>query len=607
MKIIGISGVDQNVAFKVREFPGLSKREYRINQGFDSAAALVDAGEVIAAAAEERFTREKATGDFPAQAIQYCLRAGKIKISEVDFLAHGFAYEPFRSAFQEPEHARKQYEELYSPEVQKQHLNRHFSGVDWERKFIAVPHHLAHAASAFYLSGFEESLILVSDGMGEVHGMTVAVGQGTEIKILKQVPAFHSLGILYGVFTLHLGFCMNMDEYKVMGLAPYGNPRRYFGKVMELVHLKSDGTYIIPAFARDKTSLEKETHSGILNFLAERFGPPREPDGEMTQDHKDIAAALQAVLQAYQLHVVRHFKRETGQSRLCMAGGVALNCSVNGVLRRSRLFDRMFIQPAAGDDGCAVGAALFAQKLCDPGFKPRKMTLPLWGPEFGEREIEQALDDQSGCVWSKADSFDELCRQVAERLAAGEVVAWFQGRMEFGPRALGSRSILADPRDPGMRDRVNSLVKKREGFRPFAPVVTSEAAGGYFDIVPGEEPAFAHMLYVTQVQPAHRQALPAITHVDGSARVQTVSEQDNPRLWKLLKAFERVSGLPILLNTSFNVKGEPIVCTPREAINTFRNAHLDALVLGDYLVEPKRAELEDREAGEMQPAVALAG
>ena len=589
MNIIGISGIHQNVAFKAREFPGLSRRQYRINQGFDSAAALVNGDGVVAAAAEERFTREKATGDFPLRAIQYCLQAGNIKIHEVDYLAHGFAYEPFRSAFQEPEYARKQYEELYSPEVQKRHLARNFPAVDWERKFIAVPHHLAHAASAYYLSGFDESLILVSDGMGEVHSMSVAVGQGGEIKILKEIPAFHSLGILYGVFTLYLGFVMNMDEYKVMGLAPYGNPRRYFDKVMELVSLKSDGTYIVPAFAKDATLLEKETHDGILRLLAERFGPPRDPEGEMTQTHKDIAAALQAVLQTCQMHVLRHFKNETGQNHVCLAGGVGLNCSLNGVLRRSRLFDRMFVQPAAGDDGTALGAALYAQKLQDPGFHVRKMTLPLWGPEFADEEIKRALDARGDCVWRRTDSFDELCGHIAGRLAKGEVVAWFQGRMEFGPRALGSRSILADPRDPGMRDRINSLVKKREGFRPFAPVVATESARKYFDIAPGDEETFAHMLYVTPVLPAYRQKLPAITHVDGSARVQTVSEQHNPRLWKLLKAFEQLTGLPIVLNTSFNVKGEPIVCTPAEALNTFKNAQLDVLVLGDYVVEPKRA------------------
>jgi carbamoyltransferase len=321
-------------------------------------------------------------------------------------------------------------------------------------------------------------------------------------------------------------------------------------------------------------------------LLAEKFGPPRAPEGEITSDHQDIAAALQAVLQACQMHVLKHFQIQTGQRRLCMAGGVALNCSLNGVIRRSRLFDRVFVQPAAGDDGTALGAALYIQKVHDTGSQPRKMTVPLWGPEFEEEEIRRALQDRVDCKWAKADSFQELCRDVAERLAGGEVVAWFQGRMEFGPRALGSRSILADPRDPKMRDRINRLVKKREAFRPFAPIVTSEAAREYFDIAPGEEEAFAHMLYVTYVLPAYRNQLPAITHVDGSARVQTVSETHNPRLWHLLKAFEQITGLPVLLNTSFNVKGEPIVCRPREALNTFRAARLDALVMGDYLVEP---------------------
>jgi len=605
MNVIGISGVHQNIAFKVREFPGLSKRQYRINQGFDSAAALVGCDGVVAAAAEERFTREKATGDFPVRAIEYCLQAGNIRIGDVEFLAHGFAYEPYQSAFQEQDHSRKQYEELFSPDVQKRHLRQHFPDEDWDRKFVAVPHHLAHAASAFYPSGFDESLILVSDGMGEIHSMTVAVGKGTEIKILRQIPAFHSLGILYGVFTLHLGFCMGMDEYKVMGLAPYGNPRRHFDQLMDLVSLKSDGTYTIPAFASDKTPLEKETHDGILSLLAERFGPPREPHSQITLDHQDIAAALQAVLQACQLHVLRHFKRETGQTRLCMAGGVALNCSVNGVLRRSRLFERMFVQPASGDDGCAVGAALFAQKLQDPGFRPRRMQMPLWGPEFGETEIRQALEQRPDCVGTRMGCFEELCHEVAARLAAGEIIAWFQGRMEFGPRALGNRSILADPRDPDMRERINRLVKKREGFRPFAPVVTSESARQFFEINPGDEESFAHMLYVAQVLAEFRAKLPAITHVDGSARVQTVSPDDNPRLFKLLKAFEAITGLPIVLNTSFNVMGEPIVCTPAEAINTFRNARLDALVLGDYLVEAV-GDAQDPGDGVRQPAGSIA-
>jgi len=616
MNIIGISGIHNNVAFKRREFPNLSSREYRIAQGFDSAAALVADGRVVAAAAEERFTGEKATGDFPVRAIAYCLRAANLKPGDIDFFSHGFAYEPFKASFQEQPFTRKQYLELYSPEVQKQHLREFFPGSDWENRFVPVLHHVAHAASAFYPSGFEESLILVSDGMGEVHSMTVGLGLGADIKILKQIPAFHSLGILYGVFTLYLGFYMGMDEYKVMGLAPYGNPRRYFDQMMEFVKLKEDGTYTIPIFANDRRLAESETHSGVLRALAERFGPARDPEAEITQQHKDVAAALQAVLQACQLHVVRHFKRETGQKNLCMAGGVALNCSANGVIRRSRLFERMFVQPAAGDDGCALGAALYAQRLHDSAFRPRKMSVPLWGPEFEEAELRSALDGRF--EFTRAESFDELSRQIALRLAAGEIVAWFQGRMEFGPRALGSRSILADPRDPTMRDKINSLVKKREAFRPFAPVVTNEGAAKYFDIAEGDEETYAHMLYVTPVRPPYRQQLPAVTHVDGSARIQTVFEEHNARLWKLLKDFEQVTGLPILLNTSFNVKGQPIVCTPQEAVETFLRARLDVLVIGDYIVTPKHAskaagegelgngsciaadELKESEAGQQQ-------
>jgi carbamoyltransferase len=270
-----------------------------------------------------------------------------------------------------------------------------------------------------------------------------------------------------------------------------------------------------------------------------------------------------------------------------MAGGVALNCSVNGVIRRSRLFEKVFVQPAAGDDGTALGAALYAQRLHDPAFKPCKITVPLWGPEFDDDEIHNALEASGQCLYQKFESFDALCEAVAARLAEGQIIAWFQGQMEFGPRALGSRSILADPRDPGMRDKINSLVKKREAFRPFAPIVTRQAAAQYFEIAPGDEETFAHMLYVTQVRSAYRGQLPAITHVDGSARVQTVFEEYTHGLWKLLKEFERIAGLPILLNTSFNVKGEPIVCTPQEALNTFRTAKLDVLVMGNYVAVSK--------------------
>ena len=587
MNIIGISGFQHSVAFKKKEFPNLSSRDYRIAQGFDSAATLVRNGEVLAAAAEERFTGEKATGAFPVNAMRYCLEAGKLQPEQVDFVAHGFSYEPFKPLFSQEEYRRRQYEEVYAPELQKELFEQHFPRCGWDQKFVPVLHHLAHAASAFYPSGFEESLILVSDGMGEIHSMMIAVGSGADIKVLKQIPALHSLGTLYGAFTLYLGFYMSLDEYKVMGLAPYGNPRKHYNRIIEFVKLKDDGTYTVPVFAHDRTLAQRETHSGVLQFLEEQFGPAREPDSEITQDHKDIAAALQAVLQTCQMHVLRHFKEETGLSRLCMAGGVALNCSANGVIKRSRLFEKMFVQPAAGDDGTSLGAALFAARQRETAFKPRRMSVPLWGPAFGEAQIKEALAERNDCDVLKCGSFDDLCKNIASRIDKGEIVAWFQGRMEFGPRALGSRSILADPRDPTMRDRINSLVKKREAFRPFAPVVTNEAASDIFDIEPGDEDTFAHMLYVMPVRPAFREKLPAITHVDGSARAQTVNREHNPRLWQMLKEFEKLSGLPVLLNTSFNVKGQPIVCTPMEALDTFLFAKLDVLVMGDYIVLPK--------------------
>ena len=589
MNIIGISGMHHSVSFKKREFPNLSSRHYRIAQGFDSAAALVNSGEVVAAAAEERFTGDKATGAFPVHAIRYCLQAGNLKPEEVDYIAHGFSYEPFKAFFDEEEYRRKQYAEVYSIDVQKALIEQHFPASNWSGRFIPVLHHLAHAASAFYPSGFDEALILVSDGMGEIHSMTVAVGKGADIRVLKEVPALHSLGTLYGVFTLYLGFYMGLDEYKVMGLAPYGNPRRYYNRILEFVKLKNDGTYAIPIFARDQTLSERETHAGVLRFLEEQFGPAREVDSEITQEHQDIAAALQAVLQTCQMHVLRHFRKETDQTNLCLAGGVALNCSANGIIKRSRLFDNMFVQPAAGDDGTSLGAALYAERQHNPGFKRRRMNVPLWGPAFGEQELKEALAARTDCESVRCESFDQLCQDIAARIDTGQIVAWFQGRMEFGPRALGSRSILADPRDPTMRDRINSLVKKREAFRPFAPVVAKEGAARVFDIQPGEEDTFAHMLFVMPVRPAFRDKLPAITHVDGSARAQTVAREHNPRLWQLLNEFEKLSGLPVLLNTSFNVKGQPIVCTPREALDTFLFARLDVLVMGDYIVVPKRA------------------
>src|ERR1051325_2128506 len=306
MNVIGYSGLSNSYSFKQKQFPGLSSREYNIAQGFDAAAALLGQKGVLAAAAEERFTRQKATGAFPINTMRYCLKAGNLKPEDIDYFAHGFSYEPHKASFQTDDFARRQYDEVFAPEVQKRFLTEHFGELDWDKKFIPVPHHLAHAASAFYLSGFNDALILISDGMGEVQSMTVATGQGTDIKILAEIPAFHSLGNLYGVFTHYLGFYINSDEYKVMGLAPYGNARRFFNEIMEFVSLRNDGTYTLPIFAHNHNREEQETHAGVLKFLAQKFGPARDPESEITQSHKDLAASLQSVLQPCQLHVLRH-------------------------------------------------------------------------------------------------------------------------------------------------------------------------------------------------------------------------------------------------------------------------------------------------------------
>jgi carbamoyltransferase len=422
--------------------------------------------------------------------------------------------------------------------------------------------------------------------MGEFHSATVAIGNANDIRVIKQIPGLHSLGLFYGVFTLYLGFFMGLDEYKVMGLAPYGNPRRHFDKLMGLVQLKADGTYEIPCLSRNQSWEEKETYNGTLCLLTEMFGQPREPESEICQNHMDIASSLQAVLQTALLHVLRHFKKETDQKHLCMAGGVALNCSANGVIQRSRIFRKVFVQPAAGDDGSALGAALYVHRRHQPKASYARTPAPFWGPEYDNDTIGKVINARADCFAAEYPSLEALVQDVAKRLAQGEIIGWFQGRMEFGPRALGNRSILADPRGSDMRSRINRLVKKREEFRPFAPAVTAEASVQYFDIRDGEEPIYAHMLFVTQVRKQYQHQLAAVTHVDGSARVQTVQRADNPRFWALLNAFGEVAGMPILLNTSFNVRGQPIVRTPEEAVDTFLGAKLHALVLGNYVVVP---------------------
>ena len=586
MRIMGISGLAHGVDFKQRRLPGLSSREYRIVQGLDSAAALVTEAGINSAAAEERFSRQKGTGEFPAGAIRYCLAHANLLATDIDALAHAFCYERYASQFtQGDSYARDQFHEVYSIDALRSAIEEHFPNEGLSQKVHRVEHHLAHAASAYFLSGFDESLVFVADGMGEVHSTTVAVGTRGGLTVLRQIPAVHSLGILYGVFTLYLGFTMNLDEYKVMGLAAHGDPARYFNEMMELVHLHDDGTYTIPVLFANTTLVEKETYRGTLRRLSEIFGPPRLPDAEITRRHADVAAALQACLQAALLHLLGHFRRATGQTHLCIAGGVGLNCTANGFINRSRLFRRIFVQPAAGDDGAALGAALFMQHTIGGGVENRHIGTPLWGPSYPRHEIAVTLAKHPECRNTLYADADELASEVAARLAAGQIGAWFQGRMEFGPRALGSRSILADPRDPGMRERLNTAVKKREEFRPFAPAVPAEDVRRFFDLRDGDEEVYAHMLLTAPVRHEYRSLLPAVTHVDGSARLQTVSRAADPPFWTLLRKFGELTGFPVLVNTSFNVRGQPIVCSPEEAIDTFTGTDIQFLAIGDYLVE----------------------
>jgi carbamoyltransferase len=585
LNVIGISGLDNSVAFKLRELPNLDPREYRVAQGFDSAAALVTDSEIAAAVAEERFTGEKSTGAFPRNAILFCLKAAGVEPGDIDHIAHGFAYRPIPVNGQ-GSLAKRRYKEVYAPAVTAARAEKLFPG--WGERFVSVPHHIAHAASAFYPSGFDDALIVVADGMGETESLTAALGEADEIRVLRRYSIPRSLGILYSVFTLYLGFEMMMDEYKVMGLAPYGDAERFADQMRHVIRLGDDGSYDIPLLA-DYEPGEWETHRPALRRLSELFGERREPSGPIDDRHRDVAAGVQAAVEDVVFHVLEHFQKTTGARRLCMAGGVALNCTINGLIADRGMFDDIFVQPAAADDGSALGAALHVHQTFGRGARRRRMSMPYWGPDLTEAEIEDALEARPDVTAQHYHVADELITAAAKRLAAGEVVAWAQGRLEFGPRALGNRSILGDPRDANMRDHINELIKQREEFRPFAPAVVSESANQYFEIPDGRERYYPHMLFVAQTRPEYRDQLGAVTHVDGSARLQTVDQNANPRFWALLKKFEELTGLPVLLNTSFNLKGQPIVKDPLVALETFVVSNLDALVLGDYLVTQRDA------------------
>jgi carbamoyltransferase len=564
----------------------------------DAAACLVQDGRIVAAAQEERFTRQKHDPAFPKHAIAFCLREGGLTVADLDRVA--FYDKPFLK-FERLLESYVAYapaglpsfikaiplwlkQKLWIPDLIEKELG--YTG-----QLLFPEHHESHAASAFYPSPFETAAFLTTDGVGEWATTSFGTGEGHRLTILAEQHFPHSLGLLYSAFTYFCGFKVNSGEYKLMGLAPYGEPR--YEKLIrdELLDLRADGSF--------RLNMDYFTYAAGLTMTGRKFahlfgGPPRAPEGPLTQREMDLARSIQGVTEEAVLNMARHVYQETGTQNLCLAGGVALNCVANGRLLREGPFRNLWVQPAAGDAGGALGAALMAwhsyaeqPRTPVPGDAMRGSFL---GPAFPDEALRAFLTSQ-GIPHVRLD-YDELPERVAELLAEGQVVGWFQGRMEFGPRALGARSILADPRGREVQRTVNLKIKFRESFRPFAPAVRAERVGDYFDFS-AESP---YMLMVAPVRDARVEGaglerlrhidspIPAVTHVDGSARIQTVHRETNPLFYRLLEAFEDKTGCGVLVNTSFNVRGEPIVCTPEDAYRCFRNTHLDALVLGPYLL-----------------------
>jgi carbamoyltransferase len=580
-KVVGISGFENSIPFKKKHWPGLEEREYRISQGHDSAAVLVVDGKIVSGAAEERFSRKKHTGDFPIGAIRYCLETAGLKPADIDEISHGFDYSPYKAAFKLDPTSAEQYKEVFSREKLLSQVNQHLPGFSAD-KVHHVNHHLSHAASAYYTSGWDECLVVILDGMGEVHAVTVYHAHDNKIDKLAEITAQDSIGILYSTLTLHLGFDFNSDEYKIMGLAPYGDPARYHHFFEQAVELLDNGLIKIPLLRLNNERLDRETYGATRRYLEGHLIPARVPDSDTNDDHRDVAAALQECLDKVMLHICGHFGRKTGLRKLAMAGGVALNCTANGRLLQSGLFDDIYVQPAAGDDGSALGAALWSASR-NGGVKNVRMPAPFLGPEHSQAEIDKALADAGSRIEvTRFPNLEQTCAEAAKLIKAGRVLGWYRGRMEFGPRALGHRSILADPGHPEMRDRINAMVKMREAFRPFAPAVSLEQVQDWFEVPKGLE--LPYMIMTADVRPEHRAALPAITHVNGSARVQTINKKDNPEFHALVQAVGKVTGREMVLNTSFNVKGQPIVNTPREAIDTFLGTGIEFLFLENTLV-----------------------
>jgi len=554
----------------------------------DAAAALVKDGHVVAAAEEERFVRIKHVTALPVHAIRYCLRQAGVSWAELDGIAVPWKYWvlgrrahlALGAMLRSPTFLRvkgqRSLERLSTEWTELAFLSgrlRKVLGPGLSRP-VSLDHHLCHAASCFLVSPFEQAAILVADGASEAHTTMLATGEGHRIRVLQRTPLPHSLGQLYAGFTAYLGFQPDQDEYIVMGLSAYGEPR--FAGVLrdKVLRLTSKGRFVLNTRLFD---FHLARAGVFLPEFLRLFGPARLPGDDLTARHRDLAASIQLVLEEALLHLARHLKTLTKADQLCMAGGVAFNCVANGRICRELDYQRVYVQPAAGDAGAALGAALWLANRRGEIQTRTVMDHAYLGPEYSEAECRRALD-HAGLSWEVLEE-NSLTDRVATELARGRLVFWFQGRMEWGPRALGNRSLLADPRREDMRELINAKVKLREPFRPFAPAVLQERAGDYFN-APWPSP---FMQFTFSVLPSAKGIIPAVVHVDGTARIQTVDGNSNPLFRKLLQAFERKTSIPVLLNTSFNVS-EPIVCTPADAVSCFRRTDVDWLVLGRLLV-----------------------
>ena len=578
----------------------------------DSAAAIICDGKIVAAAQEERFTRKKHDATFPKNAVTYCLAEANCDLSAVDFVTFydkpllkferlletylSFAPRGFKSFQMAIPIWLK--EKLFQKDLLKKQFQKFNSNFDWQKKLLFSEHHQSHAASAFFPSPFNEALVLTMDGVGEWATTSAAIGCGSDLNVIKEIQFPHSIGLLYSAFTYYTGFKVNSGEYKVMGLAPYGEPKYKHLIFDNLIDVKDDGSFFL-----DQSFFDYCTGLTMVNKKFENLlgGPARKPESEkLTQKHMDLAASVQAVTEEIILKLARGLAKETGQKNLCLAGGVALNCVANGKLLRDNAFENLWIQPAAGDAGGAIGAALGTYHIFKG--KPRVASSGLdamngsyLGPSFDQHDIEKRLANVDA-VFEVMDR-TTILETTVNSLSREEAVGWFQGRMEFGPRALGGRSILADPRSPTMQKSLNLRVKYRESFRPFAPSIRREDVEDWFNLN-GDSP---YMLLVAEINEKHRHIMtnaekklfgieklnvprskiPAVTHVDYSARVQTVRSDTNPIFHALLTLFKEKTGCPVLVNTSFNIRGEPIVCTPEDAFRCFMGTDIETLVIGN--------------------------